>query len=143
MNTQVKTPAWAKRIVDEVWVSQRGPWPTITWTIGKTARRRTYTSGWCKYWTNEIQIHAGEDSPRWEQKMVLLHELAHAISPGGHDERFWRTFWTLVRRFNLPIAKCRTRSSDRGDSRRMRIATGRSEEELCPRAQKPRALMFA
>jgi hypothetical protein len=134
---QKKVPRWAQTIVAEVWANQGGRYPTITWQIGGTTggRGATYVSGHCSYWSNEITINAGAKTERWEQKMVLLHELAHAISPGGHDERFWKTAWTLYRRFNLPIRKCQGREPNRGGSRRQRLATGRGE--LCPNAAAP------
>ena len=135
-------PKWAQKIIEEVWSTQTGRYPTVNWRRGGGkpsvvdgteywSQNAFYTSGHCKYWTNEIAITAGKKAPRWEQKMVLLHELAHAISPGGHDDRFWRTAWTLYRRFNLPIQKCQKREGPR-TGRKWRLATGRGE--LCPKA---------
>jgi hypothetical protein len=123
-----KTPQWALTVVDKVWAYQIGRKPEVTWNIGnRRSDGREYTSGHCDYY-NRITVNVVGNSPRWEQKMVLLHELAHAIDGcTGHGERFWKVAWTLYRIHNLPIRKCQTRESNRGASRRQRLATGRGE----------------
>lgn len=120
-------PPWAQAVIDKVWETQYDPYPKVNW---RTGHRGPFSSGHCRYWTNEIVVTAGKTAPRWEQTMVLLHELAHAISPGGHDERFWLTAWTLYRMFRLPLKKCQEREGPR-TGRRQRIATGRGQR--CPR----------
>ncbi len=125
---QANTPKWAQTIVDEVWANQPGRYPEITWNIGnRRSDGRVYTSGHCDYY-NRIIVNVVGDSPRWEQKMVLLHELAHAITHCcGHNDRFWKVAWTLYRIYNLPVRNCQKRGADRGAARRQRLATGRGE----------------
>jgi hypothetical protein len=85
--------------------------PELVW---RRSGGKAYSSGHCSLpdavtHRCRIVVTAGRGVPRWEQKMVLLHELAHAICPPGehHGELFWTTAWRLYRRFNLPIRKVR------------------------------------
>ena len=123
---QAKPPKWALTIVDQVWENQFGRKPVVTWNTGnRRSDGGVYTSGHCDY-HNRITVNVVGDSPRWEQKMVLLHELAHALTNCcGHNDRFWKQAWTLYRAYNLPVRKCQERGADRGAARRQRLATGR------------------
>lgn len=51
-----------------------------------------------------ITITAGKS--RVDQKLVLLHEIAHLIGSKereGHSPRFWDIAWDLYRTFKVPI----------------------------------------
>lgn len=55
-----------------------------------------------------ISITAGTD---WKDaKMVFLHEMAHAMTPGhSHDRVFWDKAFELYRWAKLPMLYCRKR----------------------------------
>lgn len=78
--------------------------PNITW------RRcnRWDSSGVCNTTKREdgIVINAGRD--RTDQKLVLLHELAHWIRPPKehHSPEFWDLAWELFRWAKLPVRYC-------------------------------------
>jgi hypothetical protein len=46
-------------------------------------------------------VHAG--TARRDQKLVLLHELAHWLVQAGHTRTFWETAFALYRRYNVPL----------------------------------------
>ena len=58
---------------------------------------------------DQITIKVGVPHPhypiRTEQKIVLLHELAHWLLPVGehHSPAFWDKAWSLFRRYRCPI----------------------------------------
>jgi hypothetical protein len=99
----VGTPAWAERIVREVARSQRRPRPTLRWRRSRyqrsagSADSHQYSDG------GVISIAAGKD--RLDQRLVLLHELAHWLGPPGegHTLAFWRRAWRLYRRYRVPM----------------------------------------
>ena len=58
-----------------------------------------------------ITMNAGKDHT--EQKIVLLHELAHILNPNeGHTAKFWDTAWELFRWAKLPIRVCKIREGN-------------------------------
>ena len=106
--SQVKptAPKWAREEAARVWGlhGYMTP-PTLVWRRSTT---RPHTSGHYQTWLHRIVVTAGHRAPRWEQREVLLHELAHALCPTeAHTDRFWRTAWLLFReaRPRLPIRK--------------------------------------
>jgi hypothetical protein len=96
-------PKWALDTLDEAW---RGlpeyDKPTLTW---RRSKGKHYSSGRAFVKERRIVVTAGSAAPRWEQKTVLLHEIAHAMCPRDehHGELFYTTAWSLFRRFNLPV----------------------------------------
>jgi hypothetical protein len=56
-----------------------------------------------------IAITAGQD--RRDQKLVLLHEMAHVLAPEKehHGEEFWKIAWKLYRQFKVPINYAKSR----------------------------------
>lgn len=57
---------------------------------------------------SRIIIHAGYN--KLDTKLVLLHEIAHYLTPGTHHRpQFWGTAWDLYRHFRLPIRYCKDR----------------------------------
>jgi len=80
------------------------PCPHLVW---RCYRLQQHSSGWCHY--GEVHVNAGTD--RTDQRMVLLHELAH-WSLGmrhGHDETFWLKAWEFYRRYRVPIRHAQVR----------------------------------
>lgn len=104
------TPAWAVRLAAQVCERAGAKPPVIRWTKhrGKTGLRSSsgtyYTSkeaGLRGVFEPLIVVRAG--ASREDQKLVLLHELAHHLAPLGahHGETFWRIAWGLYRRHRM------------------------------------------
>ncbi len=104
-------PNWANKIVEEIIEQKQLTTPKIKWIKSKKFR---YYAGYafsheiqnlrCEY---HIRITIGKKLPRWEQKLILLHELAHYICKKDehHNEEFWTTAFILYRRYKLPMRK--------------------------------------
>ena len=98
-------PKWAQDLMLDalLWWESRGhipPNPELNWRRGS----RSSSSG-TAYETHKIVVTAG--SNRIDQKLVLLHELAHTMNPDEHHSiAFWDTAWALYRRAKLPIRYC-------------------------------------
>jgi hypothetical protein len=77
--------------------------PELTWRRWSDGHRSSGTAFWDE---GRIVVTAGRHAPRWEQKCVLLHEVAHMLHPHEHHSAaFWLTAWRLYRWFGLPIRK--------------------------------------
>ena len=77
---------------------------TITWQGEniQTFRDKPFeSSGHCH--SEEISITAGKS--RKDQKLVLLHELAHWLMPTGehHGKAFWDLAFELYRKYGIPM----------------------------------------
>ena len=111
----MKTPAWATKIAEEVCRDAEREAPPIVWR-----RARAYLSSSSGYtYDDHLVICAVQGghvswapigqvvrtvSARIDHRLVLLHELAHWLTPGHcHDAIFWRQAWTLYRRYKVPI----------------------------------------
>lgn len=70
------TPEWAARLVDEVCRAERvaAP-PTLRWI----RRRRIHSTGVTRRHAGAITVAAGTDA--LDQRLTLLHELAHWVTP--------------------------------------------------------------
>ncbi|KKN18478.1 hypothetical protein LCGC14_0955360 [marine sediment metagenome] len=95
----VPTPQWATELAREVTDAEGTRMPTIDWREDGSM----YTGG--RTWTfrGRILINAGTDLA--DQKLVLLHELAHAVLPPhvNHSARFWATAFRLYREHGLDL----------------------------------------
>jgi len=131
----MNTPKWAQDLIlDAILYIQsvtplKPELPDIKWRQSHTswnfetdrpALRKT-SSGVC--YENHITIVQGKD--RIDNKLVILHELAHWALPlksegieghppniyghEGHTPRFWDLAWQLYREFKLPILYCKKR----------------------------------
>lgn len=113
----MKIPNWVNDLVKQVVEEYRKPFlPLIVWRRShgkkewnakysmyeKKEKRRT-SSGvtYCK--ENKIVITAGK--LRKDQKLVLLHELAHWLLPDGehHGKAFWDLAFELYRKYKVPM----------------------------------------
>jgi predicted metal-dependent hydrolase len=91
-------PKWARKLLRRVARdTQRRTRPRLKWR----RQRRRLSSGWCHLATSTIMIHAG--TARRDQKLVLLHELAHWLVQAGHTRTFWETAFALYRRYKVPL----------------------------------------
>jgi hypothetical protein len=108
----MKVPKWAQDLILDtlLYLQSRGypdAIPEIRW---RHSSYHKLSSGVC-YQHNHITITAGKD--RRDQKLVLLHELAHWVLPDKehHGDAFWRLAFELYRVNKLPIRVCINRES--------------------------------
>lgn len=71
----------------------------------------TLSGGHTKVTAGEIVITAG--SCEFDQGDTVLHELAHWLCrpATAHKQRFWLTYWRLVRHFGLDEKRCLARAT--------------------------------
>jgi len=108
-------PRWAQDLAIRVALDEgRDDLPDLTWRRG---RRHVMSSGHVKHLADGggVTITTGRD--RRDQRLVLLHEMAHWLTPGEyHGPVFWDKAWELYRRYGVPIryALARERGYRRG-----------------------------
>lgn len=112
------TPKWATELMAKVLEEEQAAPVTLVWRRSKThriwlyrhddwPRRRTsdgaseQSSGHAHPKERRIVVTAG--SSRRDQKLVLLHELAHILTDHHHAACFWDKAWELYRRYGVPI----------------------------------------
>lgn len=116
------TPKWATELMTQVLADAGygGPPVELRWRRGGRERvgfrpdggyiygKRTdnQSSGRAHYGTDDgkphIVVTTGTD--RRDQRLVLLHELAHILTPKAHHgPAFWDQAWSLYRRYGVPI----------------------------------------
>jgi hypothetical protein len=102
-----EAPAWARSLVLEVCSQADTSLPRLTWR----ARNRPTSSGVTRRSEGAITLVAGLDP--LDQRLTLLHELAHWLTPlsrrrrGGarhHDAGFYARAFELYRRHGVPDA---------------------------------------
>lgn len=100
-------PRWAQDLTIQVAIDEgRDALPDLTWRH----RQGQHTSGHTKHrdYGGGVVITAGKC--RKDQKLVLLHELAHWLLPHvRHNGEFWDKAWELFHRYNVPIRYARER----------------------------------
>jgi predicted metal-dependent hydrolase len=122
-----KTPNWALELVEQVKAEYRSTKPlTINWrrthtrkglisynemTMQTIKRKPMLSSGFCSY-SGKISITAGEI--RKDQKLVLLHEIAHWLLPKEvhHGKAFWDLAFELYRKYKVPMYYALNRERD-------------------------------
>jgi hypothetical protein len=88
---------WAERLVTAVCEAAGIDEPEVNWRRSSSAKS---SSGRYNYAERRLTITAGKD--RRDQRLVLLHELAHHLTPkANHGPAFWRAAWALYQRFGL------------------------------------------
>ena len=107
-------PKWAQDLTLralEWWEAQGHTAPLVS--LSWRHRAGVYSSGIAGLTPNGVLVRGG--SSRLDQRMVLLHELAHLLAEsirGGqvwvldHPPVFWETAWALYRWAKLPIRYC-------------------------------------
>ncbi|HET8571026.1 MAG TPA: hypothetical protein VFN14_03985 [Candidatus Limnocylindria bacterium] len=110
------TPAWARSLVATVCAETDTLAPArLRWT----SRRRDSSSGVTRRHEDSISIVAGTDP--LDQRLTVLHELAHWLTPMQrrrgrhvhHDRRFYRTAFSLYLRHGLPAEDAVRREAGR------------------------------
>ena len=102
-----EAPAWARSLVLTVCAEADAPLPHLIWRH----RDRPTSSGVTRQSTGVISVVAGRDAV--DQRLTLLHELAHWLAPAArrgrrrtrhHDAAFYTTAFALYRRHGVPDA---------------------------------------
>jgi hypothetical protein len=102
-------PAWATSLVARICEDRGVTPPPLTW---RRSRVHTGTSGrW--FATGRITIDAGTD--RADQRIVLIHEVAHHLAPNHHhDGTFWGVAWELFRAYRGNVTMKRVLAREAG-----------------------------
>jgi hypothetical protein len=103
-----ESPAWARSLVMLVCSEADAPLPRLSWRF----RDRPTSSGVTRRSMGSISLTAGSDS--LDQRLTLLHELAHWLAPAPprrrrslarhHDAAFYAIAFPLYRRHGVPDA---------------------------------------
>ena len=109
-------PAWAGEIVRDVCAAAGVAQPSVGWRRA----RRPASSGVTRRSTGGISVTAGTDE--LDQRLTLLHELAHWLGPlprrrrgrvAHHDARFYAIAFELYGRHGIPDAESLAREGRR------------------------------
>ena len=96
-------PPWATSLVTVVCGAAGAPLPSVTWRH----RRGPHSTGVTRHHLGSITVRAGSDP--LDQRLTLLHELAHWLTPvrrrpgrtPHHDRAFYRAAFDLYQRHGL------------------------------------------
>lgn len=99
-------PDWAAALVAEVCADARVTPPMVSWR----RRRGTHSTGVTRRHVGAIAVRAGDDE--LDQRLTLLHELAHWLTPAPrrrrrtahHGRAFYATAFELYLRHGIPAA---------------------------------------
>lgn len=99
--TRYAPPPWAADIVRDVCAKAGIPEPRVNWRKASQQGQREWSHGTAYAHQGRIDIGYGGD--RLDQKLVLLHELAHLIAPkdDSHTKLFWNIAYDLYERYGL------------------------------------------
>ena len=109
-------PAWAGEIVRDVCATAGVVQPSVRWRKA----RRPASSGVTRRSAGSISVTAGTD--QLDQRLTLLHELAHWVGPlarrrrgrvAHHDARFYAIAFELYGRHGIPDAEALAREGGR------------------------------
>lgn len=125
-------PQWAAELVTQVCTSHGKRKPRLVWKRasyriwrgGQLVRKPSrHSSGSYSGGYHRILVRQGQDPI--DARLVLLHELAHAMVPRkqkaaaysnykysvsrGHDKRFWTKAWRLYAKYGIPIEYAKKR----------------------------------
>lgn len=112
-------PAWARALVREVCEGAGVGEPLLRWRRAP----RSSSTGLARVTTGSISVTAGTDPI--DQRLTLLHELAHWLGPRPgrrrrrvphHDAAFFQLAFELYRRHGIPDDEALTRESGRHPS---------------------------
>lgn len=109
-------PAWATQLVRDACSAAAVPEPAVGWRRA----RRSASSGVTRRAAGTISVNAGTDE--LDQRLTLLHELAHWVGPqphrrrgrvAHHDADFYATAFDLYRAHGIPDAEVLAREGGR------------------------------
>jgi hypothetical protein len=112
-------PEWARALIRR---HALGKVPELVW---RRSRDKPQSSGRCSYGSRRIVVTASaarDAAGEIEQRVVVLHEITHALRPWhNHDEIFFDQFYLLLRAEGLYKA-----GLARGQARSLRAAARRA-----------------
>ena len=109
-------PGWAAQVVRDVCAAAQVSEPAIRWRRAS----RAASSGVTRHHAGSIAVTAGTDLV--DQRLTLLHELAHWVAPqprrrrgrtAHHDAAFYATAFALYRSHEIPDAEAISREGGR------------------------------
>lgn len=109
-------PTWAAQLVRDVCAAAAAPPPVLRWRRAA----RSASSGMTRQGAGTVSVTAGTDE--LDQRVTLLHELAHWIGPRGHRRRgrvahhdavFYAAAFDLYQRHGIPAAEALEREGGR------------------------------
>ena len=109
-------PGWAAQLVTEVCATAAVPQPVVRWRRAT----RSASSGVTRRTAGTISVTAGSDD--LDQRLTLLHELAHWLGPprrrrrgrmAHHDAAFYATAFELYRAHGIPDSEVLAREGGR------------------------------
>ena len=112
-------PAWAGDLVEEVCAAAGVAPPILRWRRSA----RSSSTGLARGTSGTISVTAGTD--QLDQRLTLLHELAHWLGPhtrrrrgrvAHHDAVFFQVAFELYRRHGIPAAEALEREGGRHPS---------------------------
>jgi hypothetical protein len=112
-------PPWAREIVRDVCLAAGVAEPAMRWRRAS----RSSSSGVTRRSAGSISVTAGSDP--LDQRLTLLHELAHWLAPAPrrrhgrvahHDVRFYAAAFDLYRRHGIPDSEVLAREGGRHPS---------------------------
>lgn len=114
-----RAPQWAVaflRIVSEDYNLGFKPplrWRTERQTAGEWSSRGHTRWENTRLHPNECYIYVSAGTDLLDQIQVLLHEAAHWVAghAAHHGDHFWRTYWQMVKKYELPFYYCYYRSA--------------------------------
>jgi hypothetical protein len=80
-------PDWAKRLIVK-------HFPGFSQLVWRRSKVKAFTSGRCT--PERIVITQSPRTSEDDQRVTLLHEIAHRVGFGYHDERYYREFYRLL-----------------------------------------------
>lgn len=95
-------PMWAQRLLLSVLKTERrSRKPILSWsvTIKLRSTGSTHLRGSNGYSNGKIHVTAGKEL--LDQRITLLHEIAHWLVSPEHDAKFWKKAWELYRRYGV------------------------------------------
>jgi|GEM_PF-3820059 len=101
-----RAPPWARRIIRAVLEARAPRVARLPFVVRWEQTGEFFSCGQCWFRRNHLtalEVHAG--TRRDDQRLTLLHELAHAILPAseGHSLTYWRTCFALYREYRVPL----------------------------------------
>jgi hypothetical protein len=110
-------PAWAAQLVRDVCMAANVSPPVVRWRVAA----RSPSSGLTRQSAGTVSVTAGTDE--LDQRLTLLHELAHWLGPqprgrrrgriAHHDAAFYATAFDLYWRHGIPSAEALEREGGR------------------------------
>ena len=121
----MRPPAWARVLVEEVCADARVAPPRVSWRV----RNDEHSTGITRRSDGLVAVRAGRDP--LDQRLTLLHELAHWLAPNGprrrravhHGPAFYSIAFELYRRHGIPDADALRLESGRYPSSLRHAAT--------------------